>query len=108
MEAIAGGSLRAGDPLESVRRLSVSFGINPTTVVKACDTLREDGLVRTTGRSGTVIARDPSYAASVSDLSGWRTRLHILLAEAHAQGLPVTEILSQCSRTAKVFEPAGT
>lgn len=104
VESIASGALREGDALASVRRLSVAFGINPATVVKAYDTLRVDGFVRTNRRSGTVVARDPSYDVSMADLTGWRTRLHTLLAEAHAQGLPVTTILDECADAAAAFE----
>ncbi len=104
VELIASGRLREGDTLASVRRMSTAFGINPATVVKAYDTLRADGFVRTNRRSGTVVARDPSYDSSVVDLTQWRARLHTLLAEAHAQGLPIAVVLQECARSAAVFE----
>ncbi len=104
VELIASGRLREGDALASVRRMSAAFGINPATVVKAYDTLRADGFVRTNRRSGTVVARDPSYDSSVVDLTQWRARLHTLLAEAHAQGLPIAVVLQECARSAAVFE----
>lgn len=104
VESIASGALREGDPLSSVRRLSMAFGINPATVVKAYDALRADGFVRTNRRSGTVVARDPSYDVAVGDLAGWRARLHTLLAEAHAQGLPIAVVLEECARSTAAFE----
>ncbi len=104
VELIASGQLREGDSLASVRRLSSAFGINPATVVRAYDALGVDGFVRTNRRSGTVVARDPSYDISVVDLTQWRARLHTLLAEAHAQGLPVEVVLQECARSTAAFE----
>ncbi|MEJ5927547.1 GntR family transcriptional regulator [Corynebacterium sp. H128] len=54
--AIACGELRPGDKLDSVRGVAMNFGINPATVKKAYDLLKEEGVIFTTGRSGSVVA----------------------------------------------------
>ncbi len=88
VEAVAGGDLSPGDQLASVRQLAVDFGINVATVAKAYDVLRNEGIIRTNHKSGSVIARgpggDPAEAAFVAD---WSARLATLLAEAVAKGL---------------------
>ena len=64
VEAIASGRLAPGQQLSPVRRLAVSFGINVATVGKAYDALRHEGLIRTTAKSGSVVARGPADAAA--------------------------------------------
>ena len=55
IEAIARGDIKDGEKLDPVRKVAAEFGINPATVQKAYDLLREDGIVTTANRSGTVV-----------------------------------------------------
>lgn len=57
--AVAGGRLRAGDRLPSVRRLAGQLGVSPTTVAAAIAELRRRGVVVSRPRSGTRIADRP-------------------------------------------------
>lgn len=92
---IAHGRLRRGDPLPSVRRLAVAFGVNPATISKGYDLLRSEGLVATNAKSGTFIARDGTSGPPAPGFEErWRTRLELLLAEACAQGLDPAAIRS--------------
>jgi DNA-binding transcriptional regulator YhcF (GntR family) len=94
VEAIAGGEQPAGSALPSTRQLAVDLGINFHTVNKAYDTLRREGLVRLTRKSGAVIARDATgEPAGDAFTTEWRRRLHTLLAEAAAQGLSRERII---------------
>ncbi len=93
VEAIATGRLQPGDQLESVRRLAVAFGINVATVGKGYELLRQEGLIVTNHKSGSIVARGPSSgptAASFTD--SWSPRLTTLVAEAIAQGLSRADI----------------
>lgn len=93
VEAIADGSLPAGSALASVRQLAAAFGINIATVGKGYDLLRQEGLVRTTRRSGSVVARDASSGPPAAGFAeSWSTRLRTLVAEAVAQGMPDDEV----------------
>lgn len=56
--SIAGGELRPGDALPSVRSLASDLGINLHTVNKAYAVLRDEGYILMRGRSGASIA-DP-------------------------------------------------
>lgn len=88
VEAIASGRLAPGDQLASVRQLALAFGINVATVAKAYDALRQEGLIRTNHKSGSVIARGPhSGEPDTAFLHDWMPRLTTLLAEAVAQGI---------------------
>lgn len=88
VQAIADGSLKPGDALASVRQLANQFGINSATVGKGYDLLRHEGLVRTSRRSGSVVARGPADPMAPGFSAGWTDRLNILLGEAVAQGMP--------------------
>ncbi|MES1212688.1 MAG: GntR family transcriptional regulator [Leifsonia sp.] len=92
VQAIADGSLRPGDALSSVRQLASQFGINAATVGKGYDLLRQEGLVRTSRRSGSVVARGPADPATPGFSAGWSERLRVLLAEAVAHGMPDADI----------------
>jgi DNA-binding transcriptional regulator YhcF (GntR family) len=104
VEAIASGRLRPGDQLESVRRLAVAFGINVATVGKGYDLLRQEGLIVTNHKSGSVVARGPlSGPAAASFGDEWSPRLATLLAEAVAQGLSRSEIAARVDTILDAF-----
>jgi GntR family transcriptional regulator len=92
VRAIADGSLKPGEALASVRQLASQFGINSATVGKGYELLRQEGLVRTSRRSGSVITRGPSDQPTSGFSAGWTDRLRTLLAEAVAHGTPEQSI----------------
>ena len=87
VQAIADGTLHPGEPLASVRQLAGQFGINSATVGKGYELLRQEGLVRTSRRSGSVVARGPADPPTTGFAPGWTARLRTLLAEAVAHGM---------------------
>lgn len=93
VEAIASGELAPGQALASVRQLAMAFGINVATVAKGYDLLRQEGLLRTNRKSGSLVARGPdSGPADEAFLAEWDSRLTTLLAEAVAQGVGEKQI----------------
>lgn len=107
IDAVARGELREGDALVSVRQLAVRFGINAATVVKAYDALRTEGIVRTSRRSGSVIARDAASGAPDDRfLADWSARLSALIAEGIAHGVQRSELESRTSAIAWLFDQA--
>lgn len=104
IEAIASGRLVRGQSLHSVRALAKAFGINVATVAKAYDGLRQDGLIATTSKSGSVVVRDPtSGPPDPAFVADWSARARTLLAEAVARGLPSSEAAEICGRLAASF-----
>jgi GntR family transcriptional regulator len=87
VRAIADGTLKPGDALASVRQLAVQFGINSATVGKGYELLRQEGFVRTSRRSGSVVVRGPADEPTPGFSEGWTERLRTLLAEAVAHGM---------------------
>jgi DNA-binding transcriptional MocR family regulator len=63
--AAAGGELRPGERLPSVRALAAGLGVSPTTVAGAIADLRRRGVVVSRPRSGTEIARRAPVAPAV-------------------------------------------
>ena len=95
VEAVAAGALPVGSALPSVRALAAGFGINTATVAKAYDRLRGEGFLRTTSKSGSVVARGPGDPPSPPHvLDDWRDRVRTLLAEGHAHGVP--DVVAVC------------
>ncbi|GAA1178319.1 hypothetical protein GCM10009631_16670 [Corynebacterium glaucum] len=81
VHAIATGELRTGDYLDSVRRVAKEFGINPATVQKAYDLLRQEGLIESASRSGSRIAAPP---AQEPDIGSLRPALALAVAQGTA------------------------
>jgi GntR family transcriptional regulator len=105
VEAIATGRVAGDEQLASVRSLASSFGVNPATIVKGYDLLRQEGLVRTTRRSGTVVIADARWAAGTRE--SWAERLQVLLAEAVAHGEPDAGIERAVATTLQTFRAHG-
>ena len=57
--AVAGGELRPGEPLPSVRRLAIELGLSPGTVAAGLSELRRRGVVLTEPRRGTRVGEAP-------------------------------------------------
>lgn len=58
-QRIASGALRGGERLPSVREQALRLGVNRMTVAHAYHALAQDGLVRSTVGSGTVVSAPP-------------------------------------------------
>jgi GntR family transcriptional regulator len=104
VESIAAGRLAPGEQLASVRQLAGQFGINIATIGKGIDLLRQEGLVRTTRRSGSIVARGPGGPPPSDALvADWSARLRTVLAEAIAQGMSERDIQKTVAITLAEF-----
>ena len=57
---VAGGQLRAGDELPSVRELAQALAVNPMTISKAFSLLEAEGLLERRRGLGMVVAQAPA------------------------------------------------
>ncbi|MFF2845868.1 GntR family transcriptional regulator [Streptomyces sp. NPDC058001] len=109
VEAVATGDLAAGAALPSTRHLAADLAINFHTVNKAYDLLRREGLIRVNRKSGAAVRRDPhSGPPDAAFPDGWQSRLHTLLAEATAQGMPPEEVRQRVAAVLDAFTTPDT
>ena len=90
--AVATGALTLGERLPSVRNLSETLTINPTTVQRAYLELEREGLIETRRGQGTfVLAETPTLPPPVRD-ERVRSGLRDAFATAHQLGLDVSRV----------------
>ena len=92
---IAGGQLRDGERLPTVRALAEEMGVNMMTVSKAYQLLKQEGYLQTDRRSGAVVrVRSDRGAPPAETVEGLRLRL----SELRLAGLSREEILALCEK----------
>ena len=97
--AVVVGTLRADDPLPSVRELAAELVVNPRTVSQAYHELEREGVVHTRRGQGTFVSR-----AVQSDGEGRRNLTRAVakrsLLEARRNGLGVEELVMMIQQLA--------
>ena len=91
-QAVAGGTLRPGDRLPSVRDLALELAVNPNTIAKAYQELERDGVIETPrGRGSFVADRDHNLPMKerLNRLAGSVERLAV---EAYHLGIPDAQV----------------
>lgn len=92
---VAGGQLRAGDEMPSVRELAQSLAVNPMTISKAFSLLEAEGVLERRRGLAMVIAADRSKARPVAErLALLKPSLDRAAREAHELQLAPAQALS--------------
>ncbi len=92
---VAGGQLRAGDELPSVRELAQSLAVNPMTVSKAFGLLESEGLVTRRRGLAMVIAEQHRRAQPTADrIDLLRPTLERAAQEVRELKLPAAQALA--------------
>ena len=92
---VAGGQLRAGDELPSVRDLAQALAVNPMTVSKAFGLLEAEGLVTRRRGLAMVIAEQHRRAQSAADrIDLLRPTLERAAREVQQLQLPAAQALA--------------
>jgi GntR family transcriptional regulator len=92
---VAGGQLKAGDELPSVRDLAQALAVNPMTVSKAFSLLEAEGLVTRRRGLAMVIAEQHGRAQPAADrIDLLRPTLERAAAEARQLQLPPSQALA--------------
>ncbi|MET0355140.1 MAG: GntR family transcriptional regulator [Cellvibrio sp.] len=80
---VAGGQLKAGDDLPSVRELALAHAVNPMTISKAYSILETEGLlVRQRGKPMQVAAKSQQTSTKESRLAYLQPQLESLVISA--------------------------
>ena len=90
---IASGELRPGEKLPAIRALAEQSGVNMMTVSKAYSLLKQEGLITTDRRGGTVVAGSPETGELGPES---REGLRLLAAEARLSGVSEESFLGLC------------
>lgn len=90
---VAAGTLKANDPLPSVRKLAIELGINHNTVARAYLELEREGVIRTVQGQGTFVADGVPRLLKSERLRRLGPLAAQLAVEAHHLRLSEKEIL---------------
>lgn len=95
---VAGGQLRAGDALPSVRELAAHYAVNPMTISKAYSLLEAEGILeRQRGKPMTVATQTQSKQSEQARLQQIRPQLEALATAACQLQLSRQSVLSAFS-----------
>lgn len=95
---VAGGQLRAGDALPSVRELAAHYAVNPMTISKAYSLLEAEGILeRQRGKPMTVAAQTQSKHSEQARLQQIMPQLEALATAAGQLQLSKQSVLSALS-----------
>lgn len=91
---IAGGELRAGEKLPTIRGLADEAGVNMMTVNKAYSLLKQEGYIITDRRNGAYV--NPSITAPQAQKEEQIKKLKLVISEMKLNGVTEDEFLSIC------------
>ncbi len=106
--AIVVGSLRAEDPLPSVRELAAELVVNPRTVSQAYNELEREGVLYVRRGQGTFVSPDVTRGAEQRRRSQARDVARRALLEARRNGLDVDEFVTMLRELAAEEQNGGT
>jgi GntR family transcriptional regulator len=92
--ALAGGRLKPGDQLPTIRQAAVDLAINPNTVTRAYREMEIRGLLETQQGTGTFIAEQQIEADSVVRSQQLEQLAAEMIARAGANGFAVAELIN--------------
>ena len=101
---IAGGQLRSGEKLPTIRTLSDQFGINMMTVNKAYQLLKQEGYIVTDRRAGAMVKGPLSDGLPAAA----REQLKLLISEAKMHHVSKDELLTLCADIYDILEGGET
>jgi GntR family transcriptional regulator len=90
--AVAGGALKPGELIPSVRELARELAINPNTVARAYRELQGDRVLDSVRGTGLEVASGAAERCRNERIKLIRARLKQVLAEAKRSGLDAAEL----------------
>jgi len=104
---IAGGTLRPGDQLPSIRELASALTVNPTTVVRVYTELERDGVLEMRhGKGAYVAVQSPGLALAEQDQALRRSARQLAL-EASQLGIPAGRVIQAVREELAALEKPG-
>lgn len=94
--AIAQNQIAEGELLPSVRLLAEELGVNPMTISKAYNLLKDEGYLITDRRNGTIVAQQTTFDQTAE--KNYQHQLALLLAEGFLHNQSKEEILQDVDK----------
>jgi GntR family transcriptional regulator len=91
---VAGGTLRPGDQIPSIRELAAALSVNPTTVVKAYTELERAGLIEKRHGKGAFVAPNAQALTAAEQDVALRRSAKQLAVEATQLQVPSPKVIS--------------
>ena|SRR5690349_13126056 len=89
---VAGGELKPGDPLPTVRQLADDLQINRNTVARAYKLLEDRGVILTAGRRGTFVRDEAAHEVHRAKAGRAERAMRQTINELLGDGLSRSEI----------------
>jgi GntR family transcriptional regulator len=106
-EAIARGTLGAGDRLPAVRALAGELVINPNTVARAYSILERNGLVTTKTGSGTFVSDPMLRRGDAAEINLLAERMDTVITRGLNLGLDRAALVGLFEKRVKKFGDAA-
>jgi GntR family transcriptional regulator len=91
---VAGGILRPGDQIPSIRELASALRVNPTTVVKAYTELERAGLIEKRHGKGAFVAPNARALTDAEQEEALRRSAKQLAVEATQMQVPAPKVIT--------------
>jgi GntR family transcriptional regulator len=106
--AVAGGVLRSGELIPSVRELARELAINPNTIARAYRQLQDDRVLESIRGTGLEVATGAGERCRSERIKLIRARLRQVLAEAKQSRLETRELRELVDKELSALEREGT
>ena len=91
---VAGGTLRPGDQIPSIRELAAALAVNPTTVVKAYTELEREGVIEKRHGKGAFVSAQAPALTSAEQGDALRRSAKLLAVEATQMQVPTPKVIN--------------
>lgn len=102
---VAGGTLRPGDQIPSIRELAGALAVNPTTVVKAYSELEREGVIEKRHGKGAFIASGANLLTKAEQEEALRRSAKQLAVEATQLHVPSPKVISVVREELSALDP---
>jgi len=106
--ALSVGSLRQGDRLPTVQKLSSELMIAPNTIVKAYGELQRLGLIESRAGAGTVVSASAAASINETQRLALDARIRVLIRDAQSLGLERQDLAARFAAALAEMDDAST
>ena len=102
IKGVAYGEIGKGEKLPTVREMAKQVGLNPMTINKAYQLLKEEGIVKTEGRNGVTVRED--ITPNELFLTKLNDEVELLVTESIVRGFNVKNIIDLINNTSEKLQ----